>query len=361
MTYRNKILLKRMLLIAGIVIVSIALVLLVGFSYLGRYVVYTEDGAHFSFRNSAGEDTGLSTYTPPDPPENPVLVTGESILEDDVLIDSGKKLVATEVRGLLLNYETLKDAVSFSSVELSADETNVLMLEMRKYGSDILNTKAIQSLISRAKNQEVYLVAMISCLPDSDYALEHAADALQIEGGALWVGDDRSYWLNPATENTQKYIATMIRQLMDMGFDEVVLEDFEFPTTDYISYSADASRDELLIEAFTNIQKQVGTEFPVSLYVSNPDVGHQAFDVAEHLYVNLPYGSELRAYMENHPDHFIVFLTDSHDTRYDNYGKIQLFDGSLETVEPNGQDTEGGDDGDVPEEGYVPPENDPFE
>ena len=41
MTYRNKLLLKRALIVLGIILLVLLIAGLIGFSYLGRYVVYT--------------------------------------------------------------------------------------------------------------------------------------------------------------------------------------------------------------------------------------------------------------------------------------------------------------------------------
>ena len=87
MTYRQKILLKRLLVVLGILILTAALILIIGFAYLGRYVIYTEDGAHFSFNQQAETSDELTAQAPVSPPENPVLVTGDSILEDHALSD----------------------------------------------------------------------------------------------------------------------------------------------------------------------------------------------------------------------------------------------------------------------------------
>ena len=60
MTYRNKLRLRRFLKILGIVLLVLFVLGLIGFSYLGRYVVYTEDGAHFSFHSQSPDSTASS-------------------------------------------------------------------------------------------------------------------------------------------------------------------------------------------------------------------------------------------------------------------------------------------------------------
>ena len=98
MTYRNKLRLRRFLIILAIVLLALLIVGLIGFSYLGRYVVYTEDGAHFSFHSqppSAPEAEQAAA-----PVESPVLVTGSSIREQSILEDGDSTVLQdSEVKG----------------------------------------------------------------------------------------------------------------------------------------------------------------------------------------------------------------------------------------------------------------------
>ena len=89
MTYRNKLRLRRFLIILGIVLLALFIAGLIGFSYLGRYVVYTEDGAHFSFHSSA--PSAPESVQAAAPVESPVLVTGNSIREESILEDDGTR------------------------------------------------------------------------------------------------------------------------------------------------------------------------------------------------------------------------------------------------------------------------------
>jgi hypothetical protein len=323
MTYRNKLLLKRFLIILGIVLLAVFLLLLLGFTYLGRYVVYTEDGAYFSFRTQA-EASSSEELVLAAPPEAPVLVTGDSIYESEALGDEqGLQLADTEVNGLLLDYETLADGSTLNSIELTDESLNTLALEMRSGSSDILNTSAVLDLIDRAKSQGLRLVAMISCLNDINYAEAHFDQCLQTASGDRWLTDSGSYWLDPTNQAVQDRITDMILTLADMGFQEVILNNFSFPESESISYAAgDSTREELLIDAYESIEEAVGLQCTLGILVRDTENGHQAFDVAEHLYVYFSSGSAIKEYVEAHPDYYLVFVTNSHDTRFDDYGKL---------------------------------------
>ena len=321
MTYRNKLRLRRFLIILAIVLLALLIVGLIGFSYLGRYVVYTEDGAHFSFHSqppSAPEAEQAAA-----PVESPVLVTGSSIREQSILEDGDSTVLQdSEVKGLLVDYVTLSDPSAVSAVDLGTGAYNTLVLEMRAGGSAILDTDAVRQLISRAESAQMHLVAMMSCLNDSAYALAHTDEALAISGGALWMNSADSYGLDPTNADVQNYLAEMINQLEAMGFQEVILNNFSFPTTDEIVYSSDSTRESMLQNAYKALENKVGLDCTLGLLIKDPESGHQAFDLAEHLYVYYSEGSSLKQYVDDHPDTYLVFLTASHDTRFDDYGKV---------------------------------------
>ena len=168
----------------------------------------------------------------------------------------------------------------------------------------------------------MHLVAMMSCLNDSAYALSHTDEALSISGGALWMNSAGSYWLDPTNADVQNYLAEMISQLEAMGFQEVILNNFSFPTTDEIVYSSDSTRESMLQDAYKALENKASLDCTLGLLIKDPESGHQAFDLAEHLYVYYSDGSSIKQYVDDHPDTYLVFLTASHDTRFDDYGKV---------------------------------------
>jgi hypothetical protein len=322
MTYRNKLLLRRALIIFAIVLVVLFVLGCIGFAYLGRYVVYTEDGAHFSILSSSTEDAPESSEKIAISSIN--LVTGEPISAGDMLGVDSRMPEADQVQGVLVDYETLVDGTTLSSIDLTDEGSNTLVLEMRKNGSDILDTAAVEQLISRAQAQGTWLVAMISCLSDSNYAAAHADQAIQVYGGTLWTDDAGNDWLDPAQSDVIDYVAQLVVQLSDMGFDEVILADFYLPTDDRIDYdTGDQSRSEIVTDAYEDLLDATMDYCQLGLLITNPVDGHQAMDAADRIYVYYQDGGTARAYIDQHPDQYVVFITDSHDTRFEDFGKIQ--------------------------------------
>ena len=323
MTFRQKLILKRALIALAILIALVIVALFVGYTYLGRYVVYTEDGAYFSFnhRESAVSEYEALTETPVDP----VLVTGESIYEADFTGETIEEaLDASEVYGIMVDYETLSSGVGLSSIEFTESGYNTLVLEMRVSGSEILKTAPVLQLMDRAKASGLKLIAKMSCLDDSEYALANLTHALPIAGGALWIGEGGSYWLDPSNESVQDYLLGMIEELIDMGFDEILLDTFYFPESQSIVYNTGTyTRAELLTQAYDHMAAVVKNRCILGIYISNAaEMTHQAMYNAEHVYAYFASGASLKTYTENHPGVYLVFVTDSHDTRFEDYGKI---------------------------------------
>lgn len=323
MTFRQKLILKRTLIVLAILIALILVALFVGYTYLGRYVVYTEDGAYFSF--NATESTVSEYEALTEAPESVVLVTGESIYEADFTGETIEAaLDASDVNGIMVDYETLSAGVGLSSIEFSEEGYNTLVLEMRVAGSDILKTGAVTDLIARAKANNMKVIAIMSCLDDSEYALANLSHALPISGGALWIGEGGSYWLDPTNESVQDYLIGMMEELIDMGFDEILLNTFYFPESQSIVYNTgEYTRAELLTQAYDHLAAVVKNRCILGIYISNAaEMTHQAMYNAEHVYAYFASGASLKSYTEANPGVYLVFVTDSHDTRFADYGKI---------------------------------------
>ncbi len=345
MSYRNRLLLKKALLVLGIIIVVIFLLLLIGYSYLGRYVVYTEDGAYFSFHSQSASSSRETTAAWSGMVD---VISGEPISAATVSIGNSS-IADTEVQGVLVDYITLKNGSTLNQIELGAESNNTLILELRSADQELLSSDAIDSLLARAKTQEVYLVAMISCLSDSDYALANPSLSIQISGGALWISSVGSYWLDPGQDAVITYLTELIQTVADMGFDEVLLTDFYLPTSSTVVYDYNGDSSEtIMTRAFNYLVNATIDICQLSLLIDDPDAGHQAMAAAERIYVYYSDGSSVKDYAEEHSDQYLVFVTSSHDTRFNNYGKVEIGGeftvDSVETVDETDDTTDSSED-----------------
>lgn len=323
MTYRNKLRLKRILMVLVILLAALVLLGIILFTYLGRYVVYTEDGAHFAFHETSQNET--PTAAPGPAPSQVEVVIGSALSAGDVLSGDSVSIPDSEIQGVLVDYNTLADGATLNEIDLSDDSINTLALEMRTQGSDILGTDPVLQLIQRAKSQEVRLIAVISCLDDTEYVHNHRSEGIVVYGDELWTDDNGNAWMDPTQDAVIDYLAGIIQDLSAMGFDEVVLRNFAISDSDRINFSTgDSTLAELVARAYNDLVDATIDTCDLGLLIEDPEAGHQAIDTADRIYVQFSDGSQIKEYAEAHPDHYLVFITESHDTRFDEFGKLSL-------------------------------------
>ena len=76
--------------------------------------------------------------------------------------------------------------------------------------------------------ENLYLAAQISCCIDELFPSRSTTVALRTEYGMNYT-DQKGTWLDPYNGDVRNYIAQLVQELYDMGFDEVILADVEHP------------------------------------------------------------------------------------------------------------------------------------
>lgn len=87
------------------------------------------------------------------------------------------------------------------------------------------------------KEQDIYLVAQVSCLIDDLLSERAATYALRTVGGAA-LRDDQGGWMDPYSPVVVDYLTELCTELAGYGFDEILLKAVSLPVTETaISYS----------------------------------------------------------------------------------------------------------------------------
>ena len=177
----------------------------------------------------------------------------------------------------------------------------------------------VDRLISQLKNRGFKMVARVKSFPDSAFALAHIKSALPIEGGALWVGNG-SYWLDPASETVITYLKQIARDLAGRGFKEIVFDDFYFPGSNYIDYSSERSRSQIIADTATELLNFFASS-NITISFGNPSPDFK-LDKPSHVFVSDVTGSNVRTVMSSftalqNPASQLVFLTGSKDKRFE--------------------------------------------
>ena len=126
---------------------------------------------------------------------------------------------------------------------------NALLLEMKPRSGETLweshtqmavnyslsmateRTAQMPELIQMLKDEDIYLVAQISCCIDETLPTRTNAFCVQTETGMIY-RDDNGTWLDAYNLEMRTWIAEMVQELYDLGFDEVVLADLGHPVLD---------------------------------------------------------------------------------------------------------------------------------
>ncbi|MBR5093731.1 MAG: hypothetical protein IK095_01420 [Oscillospiraceae bacterium] len=237
-------------LIPFVILLALIAVLVVAFYGLQKYVVITKDGVdvvmpgeepetaidaqgneHRQFETvatdlvfdepdysrvvaRAGKDAG---------PMRAIYIAAGDVTRDNLLaraeqLNSGNALIL-EMKprsGYLLWKSDAEVARAYTlSVEndLTADMAGMLR-QLRDYAAEA--------------EKDLWLVAQISCCVDEILATRSAEFALRTEAGSDY-SDETGYWLDPYNADLRRYLIDLVRELYDIGFDEVILADVMHP------------------------------------------------------------------------------------------------------------------------------------
>ena len=330
--YRTRLRLQRI----GAVALLVLLLLILGWFcwvlWLERYVIYTDDGAVIDFTKSSERLSGVEAKPP---------VSDHTV---DIYFNEGENAIETqaELTQMVGYYVTVDDLLAdFAGVReqiISLPTGTPVMLEVKsRYGyfyypsqiggvqfSSSVNVEDVKNLVNEMQMRGLYIIARIPAFRDYLYGLNNTTSGLPVKGGYLWMDEEGYYWLKPKDAGTIGFLTSIILELKEMGFHEVVLSDFRFPASDRIVYNGDKEAD-IISAAETIVSSCSSTFFAVSFIVDSPSFP-------------LPEG-RCRMYLENvaaqnvgftasqvtlaDPQVRMVFLATTNDTRYNEYSVLR--------------------------------------
>ena len=331
-SYRNRARLRRVLLTLLIVLAVALALCIVTLAYLDRYIVYDQEGAHLDV------DWKEHTQTAPTAAVSSIEAEISYVTaDDDAAIGTIRKVTGYYVtREMLQNPDAVRQTLESGSYY-------AVLFDLRdgfgafyyptaigggRYATSV-DTQAVGKLISDLKQSGVYLIARIPAFADQNYCMNNTDLGLPLSSGALWADSQGCYWMDPANPAVISRIESVCSELQTLGFREVVLDSFHFPQTDSIVYDeSERSKEDILIEAATTLQSDLGlTELKVSFGIPG-DMAFPLMLTQGRLYFNLDDGAEIAAIAATQaasvitPDVQLVFLTESHDTRFDDFGHL---------------------------------------
>ena len=211
------------------VLIGVLLVLLVvsvaALFFLEPYIRYSADGVRVELPFFGGGDVQ------PDSPSDtiPIQVATPS--------PSPTPEPETDYRGVLLPVSALSDGTALTQAE-AAGATTVLF-EMKSIDGTLAfetqsalgtarDTDGANETIAQFTAGETETAAWLSCFRDN--ALPRADRSLSIHSsGGNWWDDQQVRWCSPLSERMRSYITDLCRELAELGFDELVLDNCSFP------------------------------------------------------------------------------------------------------------------------------------
>ena len=252
-----------------VLIVLLCLILLaaVGFLVLQRYAVYGSDGSiRFDLPWKQTEE-----------PSDPSAPDGASRTPDapddspDVIIDEPEppaKPELTELHGAELSESVLRGSAG----------ANAVALRMKNARGELLYASALQeaidvnavkggsganAVIEALTGSEVYTIARINATHDSLYSFAHMDDAgvLQLNyAGYIWYDPDSTFYLAPEKPAARQYIVSVARECAELGFDELLFDEFGYPTRGRLNNIDESARTLSKSAALAQLAEELRSE-----------------------------------------------------------------------------------------------------
>lgn len=312
----------------GLAVLGICLLLLVLFVvYLGRFVVFTPEGARLDFGRDSSLDVSLETGTAQ--PVNPVESVNIEYADPNMRGDETER-----VTGYYIDLEMLQDPAAVLAAVQELSPPCTVMIDLKGgngsfyYSTAIdgaqradIDISTVDTVISYLRNHGFTMVARIRTFQDSNFALNHINSSLRTPSGALWVGNG-FYWLDPDSATVVAYLKQIARELAEKGFKEIVFDEFRFPNGTQIVYTSDKTRTELIAGVAKDLLNFFASS-NITISFGNPATDF-ALSGSSHVYVSDVTGSGVSAAVKGYaqleaPENQLVFLTGSKDRRFDDY------------------------------------------
>lgn len=327
-SYRNQLRFRKMFLILLCIVLICLAFAVFAIAYLDRFIVYDDAGAHLDFKWRETV-TQVPPYSEPGFQAEIAYIgdTSHAISKDDA-----------EISGFYVTPDMLTRLDDVRAT-LSESQYNAVLIDMKDvYGifyynsslgtvSTTVNLDEVEAFIRELKSAGVYLIARIPAFADRLYCLSNVQIGLPLQSGALWVDDNNCYWMDPGKSETLDRIQAVCTELQSLGFREVVLDSFYFPSSQYIVYNeSERTKQMVLSDAINTLQDRMDAQGMMLSTSFSTDVPFPGDRVSGRLFFFLNNGANADRVADAHASYVdsvseqVVFLTESHDTRFSKYG-----------------------------------------
>ena len=238
--------------------VLLAAVLLLGlwlFFYLQRFLVYEKEGLRLRLPDEQAE--GLDAALEPEGPAasfSPVEVEIVVDKTDFSAIPAAERGETRPVRARFLPASGLSQA-RLEGLTVGMGDYDALILELKpasgllSYQSflpiadsySVNGSLSIGDAAEKLKARDVYPIARLSALVDGAMATRYTTVSLRNQSGSGVFLQNGRAWLDPFHAVTRDYLADLMHELKELGFDEILFDGLSLPSSTALSYSSDMS------------------------------------------------------------------------------------------------------------------------
>ena len=151
-----------------------------------------------------------------------------------------------------------------------------------------------------------HTVGRICCFGDSAYARGLPETALVREDGGIWYDANGGAWLDPTNPAVLSYITSLVSECAELGFDEILLDWFCYPSTGALDAIANGGSDHTQI--LTDFAKSLRSSLPEGVALSatlrgsgdNALTAPEAAELLDRIY--LPAGEDAAAVRRQLPE-----------------------------------------------------------
>lgn len=289
---------KNYAIVPFVILLAILSLIVVLFYGMQKYAVITKDGVSVELPilddGTTAVDSGGNKVKSFETVDTSIVFDAPNYMTIEA--SAGKDAAGNDLPGVRAIFVPAENVNKDKLVEYAARLVagNALVLEMKPRSGQLLweshsqmatnyslspateATNAMPGLIEMLKEQDIYLVAQISCCIDESLPTRTTAYCIHTEGGANY-RDDVGTWLDAYNLDLRTYVAEMAMELYEMGFDEVVLSDVAHPTLEEevpLVYTRDISTPRSTINAVCGFAVNVAQQLrdrpgALSIYVDS--------------------------------------------------------------------------------------------
>ncbi|MBO4854771.1 MAG: hypothetical protein J5482_06535 [Oscillospiraceae bacterium] len=273
-------------------VIALCIVLLAAVAFLlgQQYLIYDDEGnvrwaVPFGQSGDGGydnpidpADVTIERQEPEAPPRRALAQVHARELENGALWWQPENVLSSLEEDMVIECKTVGGSLRYAtSVTLPAGVAS-------EQGSTRDNLTALL-------RSDHYAVARIHCFCDTAYARSVPGTALTAADGQLWYDGEGRAWLDPAGAETLAYLTALCQELAELGFDELLLDSFSYPSTGDVSsidLAADTDQTAILADFAAAIRKTIPETvvLSVAIHADTEGIAKTLYDSFDRLYVD---------------------------------------------------------------------------